>query len=168
MRDKDLYAQILGIGPPWSVAEVELRTEEDEVHIHVERDEHVALACPSCGQQGPGYDRRERRWRHLDTCQLKTIVVADVPRVKCPEHGVVTVELPWAESGSPFTALFEALVIDWLKEATTLAVSRRMQLSWNSVDAIMRRAVARGLSRRAVTSSAGFSPFPLHQRPPDL
>ncbi len=58
----------------------------------------------------------------------------------CEEHGVVTVSVPWAEPGSGFTALFEALVIDWLKEASTAAVSRLMGLSWNAIDGIMQRA----------------------------
>lgn len=44
--------------------------------------------------------------------------------------------------------MFEALVIDWLKEASISAVSRLMNLSWNAIDGIMRRAVKRGLSRR--------------------
>jgi transposase len=56
--------------------------------------------------------------------------------------------VPWAEPGSGFTALFEALVIDWLKEASTSAVSRLMGLSWNAIDGMMQRAVKRGLSRR--------------------
>jgi len=56
--------------------------------------------------------------------------------------------VPWAESGSGFTALFEALVIDWLKEASTQAVSRQLKLSWNAIDGIMQRAIKRGLSRR--------------------
>jgi transposase len=68
--------------------------------------------------------------------------------VKCEEHGVVTVSVPWAEPGSGFTAMFEALVIDWLKEASISAVSRLMGLSWNAIDGIMQRAVERGLSRR--------------------
>lgn len=59
-------------------------------------------------------------------------------------------KVPWAEPGSGFTVLFEALVIDWLKEASTLAVSRQMKLSWNAIDGIMQRAVNRGLQRRAV------------------
>ncbi len=66
----------------------------------------------------------------------------------CKEHGVVTVSVTWAEPGSGFTALFEALVIDWLKEAPTAAVSRLMGLSWNAIDGIMQRAVKRGMSRR--------------------
>jgi transposase len=73
------------------------------------------LRCPTCGREAPGYDARERRWRHLDTCQYRTMVIAEVPRVRCPEHGVLQVAVPWAEAGSRFTALFEALVIDWLQ-----------------------------------------------------
>jgi transposase len=68
--------------------------------------------------------------------------------VTCEEHGVVQVAVPWAEGGSRFTALFESLVIDWLKEASFAAVSRRLGLSWDEVDGIMSRAVARGRSRR--------------------
>jgi len=148
MRDKDLYAQILGIESPWQVSGVELALSEGEVTIYVEQEEGAAQCCPTCREASPGYDSRRRRWRHLDTCQYKTILVADVPRVKCKEHGVVTVSVPWAEPGSGFTAMFEALVIDWLKEASTSAVSRLMGLSWNAIDGIMQRAVERGLSRR--------------------
>jgi transposase len=109
-------------------------------------------SCPKCGQPCPGYDTRRRSWRHLDTCQFKTIVDADVPRVECPTHGVVQIEVPWAEPGSGFTALMEALVIDWLKEASIQAVARRMHLSWDQVDGIMQRAVERGLARRGDVS----------------
>jgi len=148
MRHKDLYAQILGIKSPWRVTDVELEVSQSTVTVHVGRDEKIAMCCPQCARPSPGYDSRRRRWRHLDTCQYKTIVVADVPRVTCEEHGVITSSVPWAEPGSGFTALFEALVIDWLKEASISAVSRLMGLSWNAVDGIMQRAVARGLSRR--------------------
>ncbi len=152
MRDKDLYAQILGIGSPWQVSGVELILSKGELTVHVEQEAGAKQCCSTCGQISPGYDSRKRRWRHLDTCQYKTILVADVPRVKCKEHGVVTVSVPWAEPGSGFTALFEALVIDWLKEASILAVSRLMGLSWNAIDGIMQRAVERGIARREVIS----------------
>ncbi len=148
MRDRDLYAQILGIKSPWRVSSIELAFSEGEVLVHVEPASGARQCCPTCGKDSPGYDSRPRRWRHLDTCQYKTILVADVPRVKCQEHGVLTVSAPWAELGSGFTAMFEALVIDWLQEASTSAVSRLMGLSWNAIDGIMQRAVERGLSRR--------------------
>jgi len=128
--------------------DVELLTETGEVKVYVEPESDATFSCPTCGTICPGYDKRQRQWRHLDTCQYKTILVADVPRIKCKEHGVVTATVPWSESGSGFTSLFEALVIDWLKEASTQAVARQLKLSWNAIDGIMQRAVKLGLSRR--------------------
>lgn len=47
---------------------------------------------------------------------------------------------------------FEMLVLGWLRETTIQAVSRRLDLSWNAIDGIMRRAVERGLSRRRIAA----------------
>ncbi|HEX9894118.1 MAG TPA: ISL3 family transposase [Gemmatimonadales bacterium] len=147
MHDTDLYARILGIGAPWQVEQVELRLEAGDVLVRVGRDGTV-LQCPTCGAPVSGYDRRERRWRHLDTCQYRTVVIAEIPRVQCPRHGVQQIPVPWAEPGARFTALFEALVIDWLQVASLAAVARQLRLSWDEVDGIQARAVQRGLARR--------------------
>ena len=147
MRDHELYARILEIQPPWRVRNVELRPEAGEVHVFITTDAE-SLRCPTCSKASPGYDHRERRWRHLDTCQYRTILIADLPRVQCAEHGVVQVAVPWSEPGSRFTALFEALAIDWLQESSLSAVARLLHLSWDEVDGIQARAVARGLARR--------------------
>ena len=156
MKDTQLYSQILGIQKPWKVTDVKISLADDEVEVTVVHGSGK-LTCPKCGKKCSGYDKRQRRWRHLDTCQLKTLLLADVPRVQCPEHGVVTVNVPWAEPGSGFTALFEALVIDWLKQASTSAVSERLRLSWNAVDGIMQRAIKRGLARRVELSPKQLS-----------
>jgi len=148
MRDKELYAAILGIRPPWEVSSVELTAQDEELRVMIEMQPGNPLSCPQCGNACPGYDTRRRSWRHLDTCQFKTILVADVPRVKCPSHGVHQIEVPWAEPGSGLTALMECLVIDWLQEASISAVARRMRLTWDEIDGVMQRAVRRGLSRR--------------------
>ncbi|MCB9832558.1 MAG: ISL3 family transposase [Planctomycetes bacterium] len=150
MNDKQLYAQILGISSPWKVTDVSLALSEGKVEVFVSAGP-AALVCPECGEICPGYDRKERRWRHLDTCQYQTVLVGDIPRVSCSEHGVKQVKVPWAEPGSRFTLLFEALVINWLKEASMAAVGEQLSLSWSQVDGIMDRAVKRGLARREVT-----------------
>jgi len=147
MRDKDLYAKILGVESPWRVTEVDLALDEGEVLVHLVNGEKRP-PCPECGKPCSGYDTRSRRWRHLDTCQYRTVLVAQVPRIECPDHGVLQVRVPWSEPGSRFTALFEALVIDWLQEASVSAVARLVGLDWGEVDRIMARAVARGLARR--------------------
>jgi transposase len=147
VQDRELFGRILGIGEPWFVEEVELKEALGELRIRLGR-RSSPLCCPTCGKAVPGYDTQPRRWRHLDTCQYETVLEADVPRVECPEHGVLQVRVPWAEKGSRFTLLFERLTIDWLLEAGRSAVKRRMRLSWDEADGIMRRAVRRGLARR--------------------
>jgi transposase len=150
MQGRDIYAQILGIRSPWAVVDVTMDAKKQEVVVSVEAGGEEAFRCMACDVVCPKYDVRRRRWRHLDTCQYKTILEADVPRVECKEHGVQQVAVPWAEPNSRFTALFEALVIDWLKEASISAVARMTRLSWNEVDGVMSRAVRRGLARRDV------------------
>jgi transposase len=149
MQDRTLYALLLGIETPWAVTDVTLRlAEEHAVVVRVAMDLSGALPCPRCQAPCPRYDSRERRWRHLDTMQYRTVLIAEVPRVRCGAHGVVQIAVPWADPGSRFTALFEALVIDWLREASFTAVARRLSLSWEKVAGIQARAVRRGLARR--------------------
>jgi transposase len=149
MQDHELYRRILGIEAPWQVERVELQLQQGEVHVYLAHQNNPEWACAECGALGPLYDHQpERAWRHLDTCQYRTILHAAPPRTQCPEHGVRVVKLPWAEPGSRFTELFEALAIAWLKHASQKAVAEQLQLSWDEVHGIMERAVKRGLARR--------------------
>ena len=148
LKDHRLYEQMLGIGPPWCVRSVELNRADGELSIQLNVDASSIPVCPVCGMPAPVHDHRERRWRHLDTMQYRTILVASVPRVNCSVHGVHGIAVPWAEKQSRFTALFEALVIDWSLESSLSAVARLLRLSWDQVAGIQTRAVARGLARR--------------------
>jgi transposase len=150
MQDRQLYQQILGIMSPWQVERVELALEEGEVRVFLEHDPRAAWCCPECGRECPLHDHQPQRvWRHLDTCQYRTLLHASLPRTQCAEHGVKVVRVPWAEPHGRFTALFEALAIDWLKAASQKAVAARLGLSWDEIHGIMQRAVERGLARRA-------------------
>lgn len=54
MRDRELYEQILGIGTPWFVEEVELRLEQGEVHVFPEaRREGEVGVRRMRGEAGP-------------------------------------------------------------------------------------------------------------------
>ena len=148
MRDRELYAKLLGIEAPWRVRDVDARLDAGEVEVFIVFDEKAKLPCPECGAACGRYDTRTRTWRHLDTMQYRTLLTAEVPRVDCRDDGVKQVKVPWAEEGSRFTAMFEALVIDWLHEASLTAVARMLRMTWDEADGVMRRAVARGLARR--------------------
>src|ERR1051325_5960743 len=107
MTDHELYTQLLGLTPPWQVRDVTLDLEARSVRVRVKPRAEVQWLCPECRQPAPGYDdREERAWRHLDSCEFTTWLVARVPRVQCPLHGVKTVAVPWAEPHSRFTRAF--------------------------------------------------------------
>jgi len=61
--------------------------------------------------------------------------------------------VPRAEPGSRFTAMFEWLAIDWLLAANLSAVAKLLALSWDQIDGIQQRAVARGLARRKLETT---------------
>lgn len=151
MDDRSFYQTVLGLADPWVVEQVELRAAEQEVIVRVGVARGAELRCPECGEVGAGYDRSdERRWRHLDTMQYRTVLVTQVPRVRCSTHGVRQVKVPWAEERSRFTALFEAWAIRLLHESTVLGVAELLGISWAETASIQRRAVARGLARRSL------------------
>lgn len=149
MDDRRLFTTLLGIEAPWHVDEVELHLDEGEVLIRLELDSGAKLTCPLCAQGAPGYDRtEERRWRHLDTFQYRTMIAARLPRVRCAEHGVRQANVPWAEPHSRFTAMFEAWAIRVMKETTLSGTGQLLRMSWDEAEGIFQRAVARGLARR--------------------
>lgn len=155
MQDSELYGRILGISDPWRVERVDLQLQQGEVHVYLTHDDKREWPCPECGVRCALYDHQaERQWRHLDTCQYRTILHAAPPRSECREHGVRVVRLPWAESNSRFTALMEGIAIAWLKQASQKAVAEQLNLSWDEIHGIMERSVERGLARRKAEAIA--------------
>lgn len=147
MRDFELYQAVLGLQAPWAVVNVELDVTGQQVSVTVDAGPGP-YPCPECQETVPGYDRKPRRWRHLDTCQFTTWIQTEVPRVSCPVHGVKQITIPWAELGSQFTAWFERLAIDLLRECSVTGAAGLLRLTWDEAWGIKARAVARGLQRR--------------------
>ena len=77
MNPPDPNPRLLGIEDPWSVTDVTLRLDEEQaVVVSASLDPAAALRCPTSQGRGSRYDSRERRWRHLDTMQHRTLLVA--------------------------------------------------------------------------------------------
>jgi transposase len=155
MRDTKLYEQLLGLERPWSVRAVTLKLEEELVEVEVECSNRDWV-CPECGKRMHLHGSERRKWRHLDSCQFKTILVADVPRAKCPEHGTTAVKVPWAEKHSRFTAMFERLAIDVMRHCSIEAARKYLRLSWDEADGIKAKAVERGLRRKGVVEATAI------------
>jgi len=150
MRDIELYRHLLGIEQPWTVRRVELNVPDQRVDVWAEHEEGARWSCPECGHPAPVYDHAEERvWRHLDSCQFRTLLHARPPRVQCATHGVRQVRLPWAEGRSRFTTLFERLAVDVLRECDIAGACGILRISWDEAWHLVERAVGRGLKRKA-------------------
>ena len=145
MDSVELYRQLLGLTPPWTVERVELDVARQHVEVYVGHPAGQRFGCPECGRELGAYDHlAERVWRHLDSCQFLTYLHARAPRVSCPEHGVHQVILPWAQVGSRFTNLFEVLAIDVLLAANVKKAAEILRITWDEAWHLMERAVIRG------------------------
>lgn len=157
MQDRELYRVLLGLTDPWFVSDVDLDEAEQTVTVHVKLPRGSHLVCEHCGQADcPVHDYQERTWRHLDSCQFKTLIQAPLPRIKCSKCGVKTASPPWAAGHSRFTLLFERFAIDVMLQMSISGACKALRISWNEADGIIQRAVKRGLGRRKIEKLRGI------------
>jgi len=146
MKDTQLYERILGLEKPWRVSEVRLDEERGEMRVRVECE--GVWACPQCARRMHVHSHETREWRHMDTCQYKTIIESSVPRVECEEHGTVTVQVPWAEKYGRESRQFESKAIEVMRQTSGKAAGAILGITWDEADGIKQRAVDRGLARK--------------------
>jgi len=149
MHETEFFAKVLGLEKPWQVTAVKL----DVAGTSVE----VTLACDASHEWSSADGRRlqihgweTRRWRHLDTMQLETVLVARVPRLLDPQSGRTEMApVPWARKGARWTVLFEAWAVRLFVAVPNVSrAADLLRLDWHSAWAIKARAVERGLARR--------------------
>ena len=125
------YALLLGIGSPWEVKTVDLNLEAKKVEIELGWQWGAAAKCPECGRECSIHDcAPERTWRHLDTMQFTTLIRARTPRADCPEHGVKTMQVPWAAPQGRFTLLFERFAVEVLLASASVSQACALLGHW--------------------------------------
>lgn len=76
MRDFELYQAVLArVAGPVNGDQGGAGCTGQQVTVTVEAGPGP-YPCPECQELVPGYDRKRRRWRHLDTCQFTTWIQA--------------------------------------------------------------------------------------------
>jgi transposase len=121
MIPEKMFQQILALGDAWRVMRMDYQAKEQRVLIRVE--ETPALwkqeVCPHCGHKiVRGYDHApERRWRHLNVCQLQSEIVCALPRGECQGcRKIYTVQAPWEGRSRGLTQEFEAFALTLMRE----------------------------------------------------
>lgn len=124
MDANQLFKAALGLQAPWEVESLDFDQSNRRLDIRVDFQRGSFFPCPVCGAPSKAHDTEERTWRHLDFFQHAAYLTARVPRCKCDEHGIKTVDVPWARKGSGFTLMFEALLMVLVREMPVNAVAR--------------------------------------------
>ena len=151
MNSNQLYEAMLGIKGSWYIKSVILSEEIKQVTVEVALRKGLAWADPTDKTARAHINGwTERQWRHLDTCQYKTIIKAKVPQLKYSDGTVKELPVPWADRYARVSLSMEAFVVELLQACPNIkSVCKLTSLSWKTVDTIMKKAVERGLSRRA-------------------
>lgn len=127
-----------------SVRLVSAELVEDRLEVVARPRWRQRWCCPSCGLRRPGYDSpgTARRWRALDFGRLQVVIVCVVPRVSCPEHGVLVAAVPWARPGGRHTWAFEQAAAWCAVEMSGSAAARLLRCSWRTIGAMVARVEA--------------------------
>ncbi len=142
MLSRRVLARCLGVDPRLVRLE-HVEVVDDELLIWLRPRVRQRWRCPHCGHRRPGYDQsRSRRWRALDFGRTKSFICASVPRVRCPEHGVVVAAVPWARHDSRHTRAFEQVAAWCAVEMSGAAAARLLRCSWRTIGSMVARVVA--------------------------
>ncbi len=121
-----LFTQALGMVAPWEVVELKFDGESKRLDIRVDFAPGSQFPCPDCGALCKVHDAATRSWRHLNFFEHLTYIEARQPRTQCDKDGVKTTTVPWARSGSGFTLLYEAMVVELARNGLTVASIARI------------------------------------------
>jgi transposase len=119
-----LFQLALGLTSPWEVERLDFDAARHRLDIHIGFPRGARFPCPEGEADCPVHDTAEKEWRHLNFFEHEAYLHARVPRIRCTNHGVRQVAVPWAREGSGFTLLFEALAMLLMREMPVRAASR--------------------------------------------
>ncbi|MGH2844799.1 MAG: ISL3 family transposase [Thermoleophilaceae bacterium] len=146
MRVTTAFNRMLAI-PGGSVRSVWVESEGVVVALRLRRRR---LVCGRCGCLARGcYDRRRRRWRHLDLGGRRCWLEYELRRFSCPGCGrVVSEAVPWARPGARHTRAFDQLVACLAQRMAKAPLAELLRISWTTVGRIIERSIEDVVSER--------------------
>lgn len=149
MNEREIFSLGLGLEAPWKLTDQRLDRDKNphELFLKVEAQRGASYPCPECGRPCKTHDFTEKTWRHLNFFQHHCYITAPVPRVKCPEHGIKRIQVPWARKGSRFTLLFEQAAMPLMREMPVRAAAGIMSITDKRLWRIFQHYVSRVIAR---------------------
>jgi transposase len=128
-----LFAKALKLEPPWMITKVEFDEGGGVIRVFIDFPRGSEFVCPICGKAVKAYDTTEKELRHLSFFQYACYLVVRVPRVDCPDDGILQIDVPWAREGADFTFLFESFAMTLVREMPVNKVSQIIDVDDNKL-----------------------------------
>lgn len=110
--------------------------ERSYINLHVRPYKRKQYRCPVCGKICSCYDHQlehESKWRANDWNGVPVYIMYRPARIECPEHGILTEALPWADGTSRFTADFNNEVAFMTLTCPKTVVAQYFGIDWRTV-----------------------------------
>lgn len=158
MQSNELLTLGLGLTPPWEVISSSLNTDVEPgiLRIEVAAARGSLYECPVCGQPCKAHDYQTQEWQHLNFFQHRCIISARVPRMKCSQHGVHHINVPWARQGSGFTLLFEQALLILCREIPVIKVAEVTNVSDHRIWRVLEHYVNKAISKMDLSQMNGI------------
>jgi len=159
MNGNNIIALGLGLEPPWQIVGQILDTDKQphELRISLKADRGSEFPRPECERMCKAHDYKEMTWRHLNFFQHHCYITAPVPRVRCPDHGVKRIKVPWARKGSKFTLLFEQAAMVLARDMPVLTAARFLEIDDKRLWRIILHYVNQAMAQLDLSSLQAFS-----------
>ena len=128
-----LFARALRLESPWEITKVEFHEGEGVIKVFIDFPRGSVFCCPVCGKEVKAYDTTEKEWRHLNFFQYACYLTVRVPRIDCPDDGILQIDVPWAREGADFTFLFESFAMTLVREMPVNKVSQIIDVDDNKL-----------------------------------
>lgn len=132
-----LFTLALGIQDPWIITKIELDNTLN-LHIYISFKRDSKFFCKTCNKKCSVHDTK-KLCRNLNFFEHKTFIHAKIPRIKCDEHNVHLVDVPWASGQSGFTILFEESVMTLAKKMSILTLTKIVDENYGKIWRIIKK-----------------------------
>ena len=159
MNSNDIITLGLGLQAPWEITGQLLDTSKSphELRLTIAAGRGTLFPCPVCGKLCHAHDFKKMTWRHLNFFQHHCYITASVPRVRCSEHKVKQVGVPWARNGSSFTLLFEQAAMLLVREMPVLTTANLLEMNDKRLWRIVLHYVKSAMNRLDLSKLKAFS-----------
>ena len=110
--------------------------EQTWIYVHAKPYKRIQKLCPICMKKCPVYDTKystESSWRAPNLNGVPVHICYRPQRIECPEHGVRTEYIPWADGRSRFTEDFSNEIAWMVCRMSKTAVALFEDVNWRTV-----------------------------------